>query len=33
MNYVDDACMNMFTNGQANRMANQWAAFRAEPRA
>ncbi len=28
MNYVDDACMNMFTRGQANRVANQWAAFR-----
>ena len=28
MNYVDDACMNMFTSGQATRIANQWAAFR-----
>ncbi len=29
MNYVTDACMNMFTRGQSNRMDAQWAAFRA----
>lgn len=29
MNYVDDACMNKFTNGQSTRIDRQWAAFRA----
>lgn len=29
MNYVDDACMNRFTPGQAQRMALQWYSFRA----
>ncbi len=28
MNYVTDACMNKFTNGQDTRMDRQWAAFR-----
>jgi hypothetical protein len=29
MNYVDDACMNRFTPGQATRMSQAWDAFRA----
>ena len=29
MNYVDDACMNKFTAGQATRASQQWDAFRA----
>jgi len=29
MNYVDDACMNKFTSGQATRASQQWEAFRA----
>ena len=28
MNYVDDACMNRFTTGQAKRMALQWYSYR-----
>ena len=28
MNYVDDACMNRFTSGQAKRMALQWYTYR-----
>ena len=28
MNYSDDACMTHFTKGQADRMAEHWAAFR-----
>ncbi|KOX13602.1 peptidase [Nocardiopsis sp. NRRL B-16309] len=28
MNYSDDACMTTFTSGQAERMAQHWAAFR-----
>ncbi|WP_304455740.1 zinc metalloprotease [Nocardiopsis sp. YSL2] len=34
MNYSDDACMTSFTSGQAERMAEHWAAFRGgDPRA
>jgi hypothetical protein len=29
MNYSDDACMTHFTKGQAERMVEHWAAFRA----
>jgi hypothetical protein len=29
MNYSDDACMTSFTSGQAERMTEHWAAFRA----
>lgn len=28
MDYTDDACMNMFSNGQNTRMLNQWNAYR-----
>jgi hypothetical protein len=28
MNYVDDACMDRFTDGQSSRMSNQWVAWR-----
>lgn len=31
MNYSDDACMTHFTKGQADRMAEHWAAFRDGP--
>jgi hypothetical protein len=29
MNYVDDACMDKFTAGQATRMSMVWDAYRA----
>ena len=28
MDYSDDACMDRFTSGQAERMSSQWATFR-----
>ncbi|MFE1168589.1 zinc metalloprotease [Nocardiopsis sp. NPDC058789] len=31
MNYSDDACMTHFTQGQTERMAEHWAAFRSGP--